>query len=449
MADHCIFSVMALCMLCGVGLLSCAEQPESEARDVYDAPVRRPLHPTDGKWTLSAEDLQIPPTVLEPDLEISGSESGLVWVADVAGLKDGSLLVLDRMARKVFRWSAGHLTEIAGGHGSGPGEFSDPVALAVTDTLFGVLDRSALRIAWFRTDGGHVATQRLDEPGDLQVAMARGPTRGVYSPYYGHVDFADRFHAGEKGAVLEIEDNELERPAETDHRILNRKVHLVAIPFGAASPDTIQSWQAPPLVLATESRGGVRATGPPLYYPSLVWHSGGTHLATIAPETGVLELRALGQEQRELLSLVWPSGGAVTARDRVNAHLWALQRWSPHLTTAEARERYNSEEARQEYAERMASTYEYWDERPSITEVLVTDSLFWVSEFSSGDSPEGIAMTWSLLDPERIELVGRVRFLTAGELLRDVTDCFAYTTNVDDEGLFIVRRYALPEWACA
>ncbi len=129
----------------------------------------------------------------DPDvpLEIEASpevlvtmESGLLGsVVDLAIGEDGSLLVLDGMARVVHRIGAdGEPRGSLGREGEGPGELRRPSSIRIFGDTIAVVDPGNVRIQRFEVAGGEAGSSPLPSPGP---GPALGPDRTLVRPTMG------------------------------------------------------------------------------------------------------------------------------------------------------------------------------------------------------------------------------------------------------------------------
>jgi hypothetical protein len=153
---------------------------------------------------MAFSDLSEPETVPEcaladdPELQI-GSSSGqggdlLFDVPDVLGLPDRRIAVVNRGTQEVRVFDeAGEFLFSVGGDGEGPGEFRDPIEIALLppDTLV-VWDWRLGRISVFASNGSFIRTTGLDPP-------ASHPTGhfGVFGDPPGFIIASHDFHPPE------------------------------------------------------------------------------------------------------------------------------------------------------------------------------------------------------------------------------------------------------------
>ncbi len=106
-------------------------------------------------------------------------------ITDVAR-SDSLLFVLDGMARtiKVYQESDGAFVRSFGGQGRGPGEFGDPMALAVFDDTVYVLDPThGPRVSVFKHDGTFIELRDLEVSGNPTDMVADAAGLVVITPF--------------------------------------------------------------------------------------------------------------------------------------------------------------------------------------------------------------------------------------------------------------------------
>lgn len=117
-----------------------------------------------------------------------GQEDGpesytFVKIGDVAVSPTGDIYVLDQGSRKVRAYDAkGRFLSEFGRQGAGPGEFMQPVRIAI-DSLIHIFDGAQQRVSSFTLRGQHVRTRRLPPIEGLNPAIAyelrNGQTLGI------------------------------------------------------------------------------------------------------------------------------------------------------------------------------------------------------------------------------------------------------------------------------
>lgn len=104
--------------------------------------------------------------------EVGDDETDIFgWVTDAKFDADGNVVVLDRMAQDVRVFDvAGRFLTSFGGNGDGPGEFRDPVGLAIlSGGRIVVADRRGRLETFAKNDSGYVYAGRHPVPSDLRM----------------------------------------------------------------------------------------------------------------------------------------------------------------------------------------------------------------------------------------------------------------------------------------
>ena len=142
--------------------------------------------------TLPQSDL--PPDVVVRELRVRhartidlGQDSaGFVYAITDVARSDSLLFVLDGMAQtiRVYQESDGAFVRSFGGQGRGPGEFGDPMALALFDDTVYVVDPTlGPRVSVFKHDGTFIELRDLEVSGSPTDIVADAEGLVVITPF--------------------------------------------------------------------------------------------------------------------------------------------------------------------------------------------------------------------------------------------------------------------------
>jgi hypothetical protein len=113
---------------------------------------------------------------LHADLDLSHPDTGFAHIADVASVGSG-FAILDRRERQVHVYdSTGQLVRRFGREGRGPGEYTQPLAIAGIDSLLAIWDNvTAKRFTVLDANGSVLTTLAGQVLGDWQGHAFRKP----------------------------------------------------------------------------------------------------------------------------------------------------------------------------------------------------------------------------------------------------------------------------------
>lgn len=130
-----------------------------------DPPAGATSEPPPATWALGEAAVRIG--------QLSGDDAyHFVEIGDAARLRDGGLLVADAGAGHVRRYDEdGRFVAELGGPGNGPGEFSRPVQIVVTDTTISIWDEAHWRLERFDLAGAHLGSADLGLADFVEAAV--------------------------------------------------------------------------------------------------------------------------------------------------------------------------------------------------------------------------------------------------------------------------------------
>ena len=119
-------------------------------------------------------------------IDLGRDSAGFVNAITEVARSDSLLFVLDGMARTimVYQESNGAFVHSFGGQGRGPGEFGDPMALAVFDDTVYVVDPTlGRRVSVFKHDGTFIGLRDLEVSGNPTDMIADAAGLVVITPF--------------------------------------------------------------------------------------------------------------------------------------------------------------------------------------------------------------------------------------------------------------------------
>jgi len=122
----------------------------------------------------------------ERTIDLGQDSAGFVNAITDVARSDSLLFVLDGMAQtiSVYRESDGAFVRSFGGQGSGPGEFGDPMALAVFDDTVYVVDPTlGPRVSVFKHDGTFIELRDVEVSGSPTDIVADSEGLVVITPF--------------------------------------------------------------------------------------------------------------------------------------------------------------------------------------------------------------------------------------------------------------------------
>lgn len=377
---------------------------------------------------------------LEPDLRVSG----LTFPTDVAELAGDSFAVLDRMERRVriFDREGEHVRDL-GGEGEGPGEFTDPYALASAGGRLAVWGRSG-RLTVFRGDGS-VAGTNPDLRGDAFAIFQRGNVSMWEEPFQQSREEITRRLAALPGGGfgLQLQDDERLSPDFLSSGEPRRFPHrVVALDSTAAVVDTLLRLTGQELELAmapSSSSDGMAAERPYALRP--LWTSGDGWIARgHGADTAVHVTFASG----EASTVVWRRDSRPLTEADFDAYLdWELEGYRRVLGNADEVEEFSRSRWKEELREGQRSA-----DRPQITGLLGLGSCLGLLGFAPGDSVYGESRTLVLVDVSSDRL-HRVRLPVDPGFVRGANEDHVSYISVDESGMRTLSRHPLPRGMCS
>lgn len=410
--------------------------------------------------------------VITADLVMGGGADGFGAVVDVTELPGGSIAVLDGLLHEVrIHDQSGRLAGRFGRKGDGPSDFGTPRAItAVGDTL--VIWQSphtrALRVVTAR--GDLAASSAAPVPGDWDRFAMRAPalvgpiTRGIEDP-------SRRLRGLGNGFIHMLQSSEeaFLDPA-VDLSVIHPEAHLIRYGLDLLVVDTVAVLAGVPLRIRdadatariSGERGRYRIAEQEMFAAAPVWTTGDGWIATgHGDSTVVVVTDTTGVD---LLRVRWPDARQpITENDRFEAAKWLLAYQllssqagaeAQSMTTADVREGLRVTALEWTPFARTA---------PYVVAAQSMGACLLLAGFSPSDSPDGVSLSWIMINVRRGDVVGTYRLQPtrrlrpdirsdllnrAGGVLYDVGRSAAYLVTLDGRGEHFVERFALDSAAC-
>jgi len=411
------------------------------------------------EFTLSQSPLAIAQgeataTTLSANLELLSTDSTFEFIADVASLPDGSFFILDRSAKSVIQFSEqGRRLRRIGREGGGPGEFSNPWAVAVFGEYLvvseGRYDRP-LTVFDTRTMLPMKTSTHGVPAGDWTAPAWREPVLlGLDSPFQmGPEDVTRRLgSAWDSSFIYQLQPNERAVGLEQTSAV-TPPVYLVRFDVNADALDTVAVLAGPQTIPQPARFQGERPRyAQPIFSPRPLWTSGS---GWVAVANGTDERIVLLGNRRDTLAMIrWPRiDRPITDNDRETSARWAIEYvLREDSKTAGAWERASVSE-RRSIARKQESVMPFATTAPTVTAMYGAGNCLWIAGFAPADYPDGTSLTWTGIDVVRGELVGTVRVPRRDSRVRHVDEEAFYASFRDSDGLMHLERYPLPGTTC-
>lgn len=384
-----------------------------------------------------------PATTLRADLNIGGAEAPFVQIADVRSEPAGGFSVLDRSEMQVMRFSAdGTLLARLARPGDGPGEFRGFRAFLPTqdgyvvwqtrsNTVFTMLDRS----------GRALATSTGVPHGDWMVLGFRDPARIYDSRQSGPEDVTRRLRRFDSSTFVHA----LSEPEDRNKAVYESlPVNLIRYSHDLKVVDTLMTL-----------RGGKSLRGPaqnplvvpafvwPLFSPRSLWTTGEGWWAVAHGDSARVTI--LDHQGRTRGVVQWPTEEIpVSPADR---HAYARFGLEAEMKVSPDFARQVQSASRREVQHQMekylsANAYQISERAAQVTALYGGSRCLFMAGYRSTDGMDGTARTWVAVDVSTMKLAGILRLSNSGERVRDFSDAAVYTTLMDDDGTWRVRRYS-------
>lgn len=395
---------------------------------------------------------------LRADLLLGGSQDGFGHLADVTTFPDGRILILDRSEKAIWLYDrdGGRIARY-GREGRGPGEFSDPVALATVSNRLVIMQPDPVRSFTILTSQGDpVATAPPHQFGDADWHMAymRGTLQALDYPYqmasedwtrrlgsYDDTSFAYQFQLDERMAEMHGEPFALDHPP----------AYLTRFNLAGILLDTIAHLSAPASRVYMSGPNVQPQFDQPIFAARPVWAAGSGWFAIGHGEDNRVEILMFRDSSRSLLR--WSQARApLSDRDRSQAALW--------LKELAIRDRPDGEKLRQEWNVTSESGKrdwiewheEFWDfpiHPPSVTAMYGAGACLWLAGFASADYADGTALTWIVINVRDARVERVVRIPRRGSRVRHVDHAAIYASFRDENSLHYLERYRVTGLPCA
>lgn len=395
-------------------------------------------------------------TELEADLVIGGVEEGFGHLADVTTVADGRIAILDRMEKTIWLYDhQGKRLGSIGREGKGPGEFTNPVALAWTGARFVVMQPDPTRaLTVLDSAGRQVSTSYPNEPaGDWAMHARRGTLQMLDWPYqsssedwtrrlgpFGPDGFAYQIQPDERLAVRFGEEFPFEAPP----------VFLISFDIEGRIVDTIEVWEGPPVRNYSTPAGSEPQFDQPIFARRPVWAAGHDWYAVGHGRQSEIAIRSF---DGTLVGVVrWASQEEpITDEDKTAAALWLKETGFRDRSDGETLRRNWARTSSREKQRWIDFHKEYWmwpDAAPTVTGLYGAENCLWIGGFNAADYPDGTALTWVVINVVEGKLRRVVRIPRGGSRIRHADTEAVYVSYRDNNSIHYLERYPVPNLGC-
>lgn len=393
--------------------------------------------------------------VLVSDLTIGSVEDGFGHLTDITTFPDGRIAASDLMQKKVWIFdSDGIQLANVGRSGEGPGEFTDPIALATFGDFLVVHQTTSPRFTVFTADGELVATSPPNQLPDQDWAMFyfRGSFMGNDRPYqttsedwtrrldrFDDSTFVFRTQPNERNAAWLGLSFPFDSPPTSWIRfnILGGVVDTVAVTTAPRSRHIATSFGTP-------------SYDQPIYARRPIFASGMGWVATGHGRDSRVNVLWTGSSEQTIVR--WPEvSRAVSADETIEAARWLQRNMSRFWPSADAFDeqwRGMSGRERTAWLGRNRDVLAFPDTVPQVVAVYGAGSCLWLGGFAARDYADGTSLTWVVIDLEKKEADRVVRIPRRGSRVRHVDQTVIFASYRDDDGVHFLERYPVPGLEC-
>jgi hypothetical protein len=355
------------------------------------------------------------------------TELPLTRIDDVRALADGTLALLDSKLGEVWAIAPSGAGQRIVRRGPGPGEVSNPLAIA---------PHAAGLVVW---DAGR---QRLASFDALWAPLGTTPhPRGDVNAIRGRVDsdlqdYRLRLRGGDAYIWLLLEESEMDLlpPSSRGAAEVERNAYLTRAVPGAEVFDTILSFRAQTRL--ADPRGA--SWGPPLFSSQTLWAATDSFVAIAQSDSARVTM--YGGDGGVVAVLRWPPVRRrldVTDKRR-HARAFIQERHDSY--PREAHEAWADERTFNQHADRVS----FADAAPQISGLEAVDACVWVSLFDLAHNSDGVSTTWAYVNV-RTGAAGAIRFNSGPVRTMHFTRHAVWARAIDSVGVHRIRRYSMPE----
>jgi hypothetical protein len=383
-----------------------------------------------------------------PALRLLGS---LQHPVDAAELGEGRIAVLDRLAEQVVLFTAdGSELGTIGRPGDGPGELSDPYAIAAISDGFVVWEQDGT-LSRFRRDGTLAASRREPVAGDWDAIHNRYPISGWDHPFQMPREIVQhRLGAWDESSfALELREDERDpelTDAERARLLASPMASLIRFDTTLAVVDTIARRASAPLVARAPIPGAYQTYATPVYAPRPLWAASSRWYA-LAPGAEAL-VRVVRLGGRALIVKWRHAPRAIGTREKQAALDWEYE---AALLTAEEPFREAAEQMGRRERERMdgilRERYPWSQFGPALKAMIASGPCLALFGFSPEASYLGISNVALVVRVRGAPAVG-VLVLPEGAVPLTGSRHGLWISARDTLGVLSLARYALPDDVC-
>lgn len=357
----------------------------------------------------------------------------------------GEIFLLDRMAKQVLVLdSVGRVTARLGRGGRGPGEFTDPVAIAPIPDGVVVWQAAGAATFTYLTYAGEVI-RVVPQPiaGDWRNAFFRSPVLYTHGYQQGPEDVTRRLRADGRGGFFHLispNEHERERGGEP-FDLQDPPAYLVRYDQRLEVVDTVAVLRAPALHPGKTMPGALPDYWQLLYAGRPLYAVAGNWLALAHGDSASIVVTNGGQRVR----VRWPDDRRpVSTADQDTLVDWTLKaglrndfdfarEWSRSGRSVREAAKKEQREVWMRFAERS----------PNLTALFGAGECLVVVGHKAADSVDGVARTLVVIHLQR-GVLGVVRLNDRGEWIHDLSTDRVLTSHRDEHGEWWIRVYDNP-----
>ncbi len=377
-------------------------------------------------------------------------------ISDVAALPSGGVALLLRDLSQVAVLRTGDDVQWFGREGRGPGEFSDPLAIAASADGFLVIDRVGVHV--FDLEGSPLKPSRLPWLGDWGLVGYRRPLLYHDAPFQmGPEDMSRRVSAIPGGYAILGRERSSTAALENAQSSQRLPLLVLTVSRRGGAADSIASVMgpervAPKLQPTSPSGEPIRGVVPMLAEPlfgdrPLI--AGTDHWRAVA-DPAADQVDVIFADGSHPLRVVWPSEKhPVTDTTRVHF----MDRYFADIVNAATSDSLASawrrNGGRMSFGAKLAESapIEVADSLANLSALFADGDCLWLIGMDPRDYTDGTSHWGVQVHLRKHAVHGPVRLATRGRRLLDLGHGFAYSVHRTWDGEFRLERTPLP--ACA
>lgn len=388
----------------------------------------------------SRQDDESPMTPMVGSVLLPSDDLG--HVADVAGLDDGRIAVLDRLDREIKIFDKdGRVLKTISRPGTGPGELTDPIALEVRNGSIVIWDNDRLHaFVVFDTTGVFRTQIRPLVEGDWGAMIFRGGPMLEEHPYRWPIeDFAMRLLPfSDSSFVHLLQWNERQRYFRHDTLSISHP-KMVAIEYSLEGRlmDTVATLAGVPSYKTGMVPSGYYRFDQPVFSSRPLFAAGDGWWGSGHGDSARFVIHS---DNRISSISLYEKSRRVNKKDKRE---WFSWNWDI-VRTQDSDLGWLDRLGRGKYYRGLAENFRFQPRTPIVTSAFGLGKCLLVAGFAPHDQVSGVSLTWDVIDVQTKRLLTRVRIPRRSAHVRDVDGFGMYTTRRDENGVFLVERWQWP-----